>query len=154
MDFSFCILAACLLDLSGSQTVTQSQQLDQRTEQIPKAATPRPPKPFRLADGTPVRLCLIQDLSSANAAVGDSVGFEVMEDVEANGIIVIPYRAMAWGTVTEVRRKGRLARGGRLTVKIDAVRLADGEIAPLRAIEKARGEGHSGAMKGELAQTT
>ncbi|MGC1413962.1 MAG: PEGA domain-containing protein [Candidatus Acidiferrum sp.] len=41
-----------------------------------------------------------------------------------------------------------------MTVKIDAVRLADGEVAPLRAIEKAKGEGHSGAMKSELEQTT
>ncbi len=132
----------------------QSQQPDRDTTLIPKATTPRPPKPFGLADGTPVRLWLIQDLSSADAAIGNRVGFEVIEDVELNGIIVIPCRAMAWGTVTEVRRKGRIARGGRLTVKIDAVRLADGEVVPLRAIEQAKGEGNSGAMKGELEQTT
>ena len=147
-------LAACLLDLSGSHAVTQSRQPDQGSTQIPRATTPKPPHPFRLADGTPVRLWLIQDISSANAAMGDRVGFEVLEDVEVNDIIVIPYRAMAWGIVTEVRRKGRVARSGRLTVKIDAVRLADGEVVPLRAIEKAKGEGHSGAMKSELEQTT
>lgn len=144
----------CLLDASRSRALTPSQQPGQNSPQTPGAGTTRPAKRFRLADGTPVRVWLIQDLSSANAAIGDRVGFEVLDDVEINGIIVIPYRAMAWGTVTEVRRKGRLARGGRLTVKIDAVRLADGEIVPLRAIENAKGEGHSGAMKSELEQTT
>lgn len=152
--FILSALAACLLDLSGSHPLAQSQQSDQDSTQIRKTTTPRPPHPFTLADGTPVRLWLIQDLSSANAAMGDRVGFEVIEDVEVEGIIVIPGRTMAWGTVTEVRRKGRIARGGRLTVKIDAVRLADGEVMPLRAIEKAKGEGHSGAMKSELEQTT
>ncbi len=147
-------LAACLLNLSGSHAITQSQQPEQGTTQILNATTPTAPRPFGLADGTPVRLWLIQDISSANVAIGDRVGFEVLEDVEVNDIIVIPYRAMAWGTVTEVQRKGRMARSGRLTVKIDAVRLADGEIVPLRAIEKAKGEGHSGAMKSELEQTT
>ncbi|MGC1618548.1 MAG: PEGA domain-containing protein [Candidatus Acidiferrum sp.] len=149
-----CALATSLLDLSGSHAVTQSQQPDKGTGQIPTAATRKPPKASKLSDGTPVRLWLIQDLSSANAAVGDRVGFEVIEDVEVNGIIVIPCRAMAWGTVTEVRPKGRMARGGRLTVKIDAVRLADAEVVPLRAIDKAKGEAHSGAMEGELEQTT
>lgn len=107
-----------------------------------------------LADGTEVRIRLIEDLSSANATFGESVGFEVIEDVQVEDIIVIPFRAMAWGTVTEVRPKSRMARSGRLTVKIDAVRLADGEVVPLRAIAKAKDDRQSDAMKSELEQTT
>jgi PEGA domain len=150
---TFFTLGICLLDPGHPLAVAQSQQPDEDSAQLQRAATRKSPKPFRLADGTAVRLSLIQNLSSANAAFGESVGFEVMENVKVNGVVVIPFRAMAWGTVTEVQRKGRRARGGRLTVKIDAVRLADGEVAPLRSIEKAKGEGHSGAMKSELEQT-
>jgi len=115
---------------------------------------PRIPGQFELADGTPVTLGLVHDLSSADAAIGDRVDFEVLLDVEVNEIVVIPRGAPAWGTVTEMRHRGRMARGGRLKVKIDAVRLGDGEIVPLRAVEKAKGEGHSGVMKGELEQTS
>lgn len=152
--FIFSVLATCFLDPIGPHLISQSQQPAQHTAEISKAASPAPSSRSTLADGTEVRLRLIEDLSSANATFGKSVGFEVIEEVDVEDIIVIPFRAMAWGTVTEVRPKSRMARGGRLTVKIDAVRLADGEVVPLRAIAKAKDDRRSDAMKAELEQTT
>jgi len=56
-------------------------------------------------------------------------------------------------TVTEAQAKRRMARGGKLDVNIDDVRLADGEKAPLRAVKEAKGGGHTGAMTGAMVGT-
>ena len=56
-------------------------------------------------------------------------------------------------TVTEAQHKRRMARGGKLDVNIDDVRLSDGEKAPLRAVKEAKGGGHTGAMTGAIVAT-
>jgi hypothetical protein len=46
-----------------------------------------------------------------------------------------------------------MARGGKLNVNIDAVRLADGEKVALRAVKEVKGGGHTGAMTGAMVGT-
>ena len=46
-----------------------------------------------------------------------------------------------------------VARGGKLNVNIDDVRLLDGEKAPLRAVKETQGGGHTGAMTGAIIGT-
>jgi len=121
---------------------TESQQAAPK----PEAATLRQPPAFSLEDGTPVKLRLTSDLSSANAVVGQTVDFRVVEAVRVKDIVVIPEGGIAWATVTEAQHKRHLGRGGKLNVMIDKVRLADGERAPLRAVREAQGGGHVGAM--------
>lgn len=108
---------------------------------------------FRLEDGTPVKLRLQRTLSSADARVDDRVDFDVLEDVRVNEELVIPKGSVAWGTVTEAQAKRRMARGGKLNVNIDAVRLANGEKCPLRAVKEVKGGGHTGAMTAGIVAT-
>jgi hypothetical protein len=61
--------------------------------------------------------------------------------------------AIAWATVTEAQHKRRMARGGKLNVNIDDVRLVDGQRAPLRAVKETQGGGHTGAMTGAIIGT-
>lgn len=46
-----------------------------------------------------------------------------------------------------------MARGGKLDINIDAVRLADAEKCPLRAVKQAKGGGHTGAMTAGIVAT-
>lgn len=101
---------------------------------------------FVLEDGTPVKLRLSQTVSSADAHVNDRVEFEVLEDVLINGVVVIPKGATALGTVTEAVPKRRMARGGKLEIVMDSVRLVDGQKAALRAVKDGKGGGHTGGM--------
>lgn len=110
--------------------------------------------PFVLHDGTPVRIRLNRNLSSADARVGDSVDFEVLEDVKVNETLVIARGCVALGTVTEAVPKRRMARGGKLDVNIDSLRLVDDEKVPLRAVKETKGGGHSGAMTGGIVATS
>ena len=88
-------------------------------------------RPFVLEDGTPIKLRLSQTVSSADAHVNDLVQFEVLEDVMVGDAVVIPKGAAALGTVTEAVPKRRMARGGKLEIVMDSVRLSDGQKAPL-----------------------
>src|SRR5579875_4145116 len=118
------------------------------------AQTSPPPPPHTLLDGTPVKLRLSQTISSADAKVGQEVPFEVVEDVQVDGVTVLPKGAMAIGTVTEAEPKKSMGRAGKLNVSISYARLADQEKVALRAVKDAKGGGHVGAMTGAMVATS
>jgi hypothetical protein len=106
-----------------------------------------------LEDGTPVKLRFAQTVSSEDAHVNDHVEFEVLEDIRVSDVLIIPKGGVAWGTVTEAQPKRRMARGGKLEVVMDSVRLVDGEKAALRATKEVKGGGHTGAMTAGIVVT-
>ncbi len=109
---------------------------------------------FALHDGTPVRLRLTRNLSSADARIGETVDFEVLDEVRVNDVVVIARGAVALGTVTEAMPKRRMGRGGKLNVNIDHVRLVSGEKIALRAIKEGMGGGNTGKMTGAIVATS
>ena len=98
-----------------------------------------------LQDGTPVRLRLSRNVSSATAHVNETVDFEVTEPVINQNYVVIPKGAVALGRVIKVEPKRRFGRGGALELSIDSVRLTDGETIRLRASREKGGGDMSGA---------
>ena len=142
-----CAFLLCALlthvSLSGAQ---------QAAPQQPRASST--PNKFALDDGTPIKLRLDRNLSSADAKTGDNIDFEVLEEVKVNDIVVIPKGNIAIGTVTAAEHKRRMARGGKLDIEIDYVKLADGEKAAIRAVKETKGGGHTGAMTGAIVATS
>lgn len=110
-------------------------------------------KGFVLEDTTPVRLRLNRTISSADSHVGDTVDFEVLEEIRVNGTLVIPKGGPAFGTVTEAQPTRKLARGGKLEIKVDYVTLLDGERAALRAVQGGKGGGRVMAMTAGIVAT-
>ena len=110
-------------------------------------------KGFVLEDSIPVKLRINRTISSADCHVGDTVDFEVVQDVSVNGTLVIPKGGLAYATVTEAQAKRRMARGGKLGVNIDYVKLVSSEKAPLRAVKDLKGGGHTGVMVGGIVAT-
>ena len=107
-----------------------------------------------LHDATPVRLRLSRNLSSADAKTGDTVDFEVLEDLKVDDVLVIARDATAIATVTEAQAKRRMARGGKLDITIDYVRLVNGDKVALKAVKDTSGGGHTGAMTGAIVATS
>jgi hypothetical protein len=149
------VLSALLIFATVLQSAAQAKQdaKDQQPASKPEAAPLKQPLAFGLEDGTPIKLRLTRNLSSADATTGDRVDFEVLEDVKVKDVIVVPRGGLALATITEAEHKRRMARGGKLNVNIDDVRLSDGEKAPLRAVKEAKGGGHTGAMTGAIVGT-
>lgn len=110
--------------------------------------------PFTLMDGTPLKLRLGRNLSSETARVEDSVDFEVLEDTQVNGLVVIQQGSSAMATVTEAKAKRRMGKAGALDVNIDFVRLVTGEKVPLRAIQERQGDSKTGAMTAGIVATS
>jgi len=106
-----------------------------------------------LHDATPIRLRLNRNLSSADAKTGDTVDFEVLDDLKVDDVMLIARGSTAIATVTEADHKKRMARGGKLDVNIDFVRLVNGDKVALRAVKEVKGGGHTGAMTGAMVAT-
>jgi hypothetical protein len=109
---------------------------------------------FVLHDSTPVKLRLTRNVSSADADVGDTVDFDVVEDIFVGNTLVIARGASAIATVTQAQKKRRMGRGGKLDINIDYVRAVDGEKVALRAVKETNGGGHVGAMTGAIVATS
>lgn len=132
------------------------QQTSAPTVQAPQSngkETSLLPGQFILQDATPILLRLIRNVSSADAHVGDSVDFEVLEDVAVNGILVIPKGSVAVGTVTEAQSKRRMGRAGKIEIVLDHVRLADSDKAAIRAVKDAKGDSHVAGMTARIVAT-
>lgn len=148
---------ASLVQTAASQNPAPStnQQPTQQTAQAQPTQTDfTSKKGFVLEDETPVRLRLNRTVSSAEAHVGDTVDFEVLDDITVNGTLVIPKAALAFATVTEAQAKRRMARGGKLDINIDYVKLVSGDRAALRAVRGGSGGGHTGGMVGGMVATS
>jgi hypothetical protein len=144
-------LLCCLLVMFPMTEVSVAQQKSAAPapDQTPVAACRQP----CLEDGTPIKLRIAQTVSSADAHVDDRVQFEVLEEIRISGVLIVPKGGIALGTVTEAQPKRRMARGGKLEIVMDSVRLTDGEKAALRATKGGNGGGHTGAMTAGIVAT-
>ncbi len=145
--FAVFFLAICPLVIA--------QQPLPATQPIAPSATPStvPSKANTLLDGTPVKLRIGRNVSSADAKVGEVIDFEVLEDVQVQGVVVIAKGATASATVTVAQSKRRMGREGKLDINLDYVRLVDNEKAALTATAGGKGGSHTGAMVGAMAAT-
>jgi hypothetical protein len=101
---------------------------------------------IKIPDGTPLRLSLMDTLSSATNSVDDPIGFEVTEDVKVGDVVVFPRGVAARGHVVEVEPKKRMGRAGKLNFSVDNVKAADGTNVRLRASSMRKGEEKSGTV--------
>ena len=144
----FCCLLMTFPTIEVS-TAAQQKSTQASSDQTQLATCKQP----CLEDGTPIKLRIAQTVSSADAHVDDRVEFEVLEEIRISGVLIVPKGGIALGTVTEAQPKRRMARGGKLEIVMDSVRLADGEKAALRATKGGQGGGHTGAMTAGIVAT-
>jgi type IV secretion system protein VirB10 len=97
-------------------------------------ASPAPPSPeYVVAPGTRIPLGLINSVSTKSAAEGDRVYLETVFPILTNGRIVIPPGSWVSGTVTEVKRPGRVKGRGELYLRFDSLTLPNGVTRDFRA---------------------
>jgi hypothetical protein len=136
-----------------SPALESNVQPETRTPVPPQQTPPTTDLSKILPEATPVRMRMSRTVSSADAQVGENVDFETLDDVKAGGYVVIPSGSVAIATITDAVSKKRMARGGRLSMNIDYVRLPTGGKLPLRGVQEVKGGGHTGAMTGGMVAT-
>jgi hypothetical protein len=148
--FLSCALAA----QTGASQAPAASTTQQAIQSQPTQTDFTSKKGFVLEDETPIRLRLNRTISSADAHTGDTVDFETLDEITVNGTLVIPKGGLAFATVTEAQAKRRMARGGKLDINIDYVKLVSGDKAALRAVRDVKGGGHTGGMVGGMVATS
>ncbi len=98
----------------------------QRTE-------PTNPDDFVVAVGTRIPLSMINSVSTKTAVSGERVYLESVFPILVNGHVVIPPGSYVAGTVTEVKRPGRVKGRGELYVRFDSLTLPNGVTRDFRA---------------------
>jgi len=104
---------------------------------------------------TPMKIRLIDSISSSNANVGDTFQFRADEDVVVNGWIVVARGAPGQGEVVSVDRAGSHGHPGNLGLKFDYVYAVDGKKIRLTATnQKQQGEERGGASSTATVAST
>ena len=125
--------------------------------QSPAPAQEQPsgmPPDHAIHDGTPIKLRLAENVSSADAHAGQEIPFECVDELQVDGVVVLPKGSAAMGTITEAEPKRTMGRAGKLDMTISYARLKDNEKVALRATKEAKGGSHTGAMAGAMVATS
>ncbi|MBY0506502.1 MAG: TrbI/VirB10 family protein [Bryobacteraceae bacterium] len=107
---------------------------------------PKPaPKTYALDPGTKIPLGLLNSVSTKHSVEGDRVYLETVFPIMSGGRIVIPVGSNVAGTVTSVKRPGRVKGRGELYVRFDSLILPNGVVRDFRA--------RMGTMDGRAAES-
>ena len=96
-------------------------------------AEPAKPAGYTVDTGTKVPLTLINGISTKHSMPGDRVYLETVFPVLVNGRIVVPVGSYVAGTVTQVKKPGRVKGRGELYVRFDSLTLPNGVMRDFRA---------------------
>jgi hypothetical protein len=83
--------------------------------------------------GTRIPLSLINSVSTKHSAEGDRVYLETVFPILVNGRVVIPPGSYVAGTITQVKRPGRVKGRGELFLRFDSLTLPNGVTRDFRA---------------------
>jgi hypothetical protein len=92
-----------------------------------------PPGEFQVDPGTHVLLSMVNSVSTKRAAVGDRIYLQTAFPLLSNGRIVVPQGSWVTGTITQVKRPGRVKGRGELQVRFDSLVLPNGVSRNFRA---------------------
>ncbi len=123
------------------------------------APTPAPATPaadVTVGTGTKVPLSLINSISTKHSAEGDSVYLETAYPVVVNGRVIIPVGSYVMGTVTQIKKPGRMKGRGELYIRFASLTLPNGVTHDFRGalggLDSAGGESldrAEGSIKGK-----
>ncbi len=84
------------------------------------------PLGYTVETGTRIALGLINSVSTKHSSAGDRIYLETVFPIVIHNHIVIPPGSYVTGTVTEVKRPGRVKGRGELYVRFDSITLPNG----------------------------
>lgn len=88
---------------------------------------------YTVTPGTKIPLSMINSVSTKHAAEGDRIYLETVFPILVDGRMVIPPGSYVAGTVTQVKRPGRMKGRGELYVRFDSLTLPNGVTRDFRA---------------------
>jgi type IV secretion system protein VirB10 len=99
----------------------------------PKPAEVKAAGGYVVDTGTHVPLSLINSVSTKHSSEGDRVYLESVFPILVNGRVVIPPGSYVAGTVTQIKRPGRVKGRGEMYLRFDSLTLPNGVTRDFRA---------------------
>jgi hypothetical protein len=127
------IVLSSVLSLIAVSTPVFGQDAVSFPSPSAEAPTPAPPKVHVVDTGTHVPLSLINSVSTRNSVPGDRVYLETVFPILVDGRIVIPPGSYVMGTITEIKRPGKLKGRGEFHLRFDSLTLPNGTTRDFRA---------------------
>jgi hypothetical protein len=112
-----------VLLLAGSGTVAGQ----------PYYTPPGPGSMVRLDEGTPLIVAPLEDVTSGDNEVGETISFSVVNACRVNGVLLIAQGAPVQGRVEKSKHSKMLGRAGTLAISFHTAQAVDGSILSLRA---------------------
>lgn len=109
-------------------TVSFAQTTPTVTPTAPEVVKPA----IVLQQGTQIKCVLMQDLNGKNLEKGETINFELSDNIIINDFVAVPKGAKITGTVTEADESHSLGKKGKLSFNIDYLYLASGKIVKLK----------------------
>lgn len=89
---------------------------------------------------TPIRLMVVNEVSTRTAKPGDRFMLRVDENVVVEGVTIIPAGTRAWGEVSAAEKSGAVGKSGKLQARLLHVEVG-GEQIPISGENKSAGDG-------------
>jgi len=115
------------------EAVASSPQPDKSQGPLAAARSGLPGGELRVAEGTEFRIKVLGTLSTRSSKVGDRFDAEVVEDILSGQNTAIPEGTEVRGSVTHVKRAGRIAGRAQMTIALEALLFEDGSTLPIGA---------------------
>jgi type IV secretion system protein VirB10 len=125
-----CTLRAALAILIAAP-LGMGQTAPLPSEAAPPSATPNAGA-VTVEPGTHIPLSLINSASTKHSVVGDRVYLQTVFPIMVGGRIAIPPGSYVQGTVTELKRPGRVKGKGELFLRFDSMTLPNGVMRDFR----------------------
>jgi len=131
MRLTAVLLSACL---AAEGVLVAQEAKPQASPEAEKASAEAIPGPtFKVEKGTNILLSMINSISTKTAADGDKVYLESVFPILAGGKVVIPPGSYVAGTVTHIKRPGKVKGRGEFYLKFDSLTLPNGTTRDFRA---------------------
>ncbi len=135
------LLPAAFVLAQQAPRANGAQEEGWRKTKPAEAAGPK----YQVDSGTKIPLSLINSVSTKHSAIGDRVYLETAFPIVVDGRVVIPAGSYVMGTVTQVKRPGRVKGRGEMFVRFDSLTLPNGVTRDFR--------GRLTAMDGRAAES-
>jgi hypothetical protein len=134
MRFRSCVVAVVLAGcwILAAQTPPAEDAGSQSGGWLKPAEEARPGA-FVIPPGTRIPLSMINSVSTKHSAAGDRVYLETVFPILSNGRVVIPPGSYVAGTLTHIKRPGRVKGRGELFLRFDSLTLPNGVTRDFRA---------------------
>jgi hypothetical protein len=100
----------------------------------------RPQDEIIVAEGTPINVVTVKEVTSKEAKPNDPVEFTVAEDLVINGHVIVSKGTAATGSVINAEKRGYMGKSGKLGVQVESTTTSSGERLRLRAAKGSEGD--------------